>query len=194
MDSDALAGLDLAKPGNWIAGEDRGWAGDTLLVLSLVEGEYERAVAAFAMFEPLAAENAQEAIRNPPNKYERCLNQIYARAFVLSLDAITKLLEQLADVLQPPQEVQTQIDRYIAEFGYLRHMRNSIAHIEHRGRGQDRHQRRIEAPVIVLGGFNERRYEFTGEDGAHYNVDISRDRVLAVRDTLQALLDAYQWQ
>ena len=194
MDVDALAEFDLTKPGNWIAGEDRDWAGDNLLVLSLIEDEYERAIVAFALFDPLTAENVREQLQNPLRKYERCLNSISAREFVLSLDAITKLLSTLDRYLNPPDSVPLLVAEYVRMFGDLKHIRDSVAHIEDRGRGRDRHQRAIQVPILVLGSFIERRFEFTAEDGNHYGIEITRDTVLSARNILQGIINAYSWE
>ncbi|MDD5177528.1 MAG: hypothetical protein PHQ05_14010 [Sterolibacterium sp.] len=194
MEIDALAEFDLKMPGNWIAGDDRDWAGDTLLVFSLLEAEYERAIAAFALFEPLISEYVHERIHTQLKKYERSLNSIYAREFVLSLDSVCKLLNTLARDLNPPAAVQLLIAEYAHLFGYLKHIRDSVAHIEDRGRGLDRRRRRIQVPVLVLGGFNERRFEFTAEDGNCYSIDITRETALSARNILQAIINEYSWE
>jgi len=91
MNTTELKKFDLSFPGRWIAGSDRDWAFETAHILSLVEDEFVRAVASYAMFEPITTSNVEQ-FDLWQSKYESCLNGIYATSFVLSLDAISKLL------------------------------------------------------------------------------------------------------
>jgi hypothetical protein len=49
------------------------------------------------------------------------------------------------------------------------------------------------ANVIVIGGFIERRYTFTGEDGKQYEIEISDSTVNTAKSIIQNIIDSYQW-
>jgi hypothetical protein len=84
MNPSELQKFDLTHPGEWIAGTDRDWAWETSNVLNLLEDEFVRAVTSYAMFEPPTLGTIDHL--ETQSRYERCLNGIYATAFVYSLD------------------------------------------------------------------------------------------------------------
>lgn len=184
MHEKRLDKFDLKRPGGRLIGKNSEWAWDSERLLDLIEHEYNRAVAAFAMFAP-------NFIRR--GKYERCLNEIYAREFVLSLDTITNPLETLRNNLSPPPAVKPLIRSYVATYGYLEQIRDSFAHIEDRGRGRDKKNKPLATRVVVISCFRGRWYDFTGADGKQHSVEIAEGTLLAVRSTLQCIFDSYSW-
>lgn len=194
MNTAELKKFDLSFPGHWIAGSDRDWAFETALILSSLENEFVRAVASFAMFEPITTSNVEQFADLNQSKYEGCLNGIYATSFVLSLDAISKLLEALKKYLNPPSTVLIFISEYEAIFGHLKHIRDSIAHIEDRSRGVDKYQRRIPTNFLILGAFVERRFGFTASDGKFYGIELSESTLLSAHRILQGIINAYTWE
>lgn len=193
MDTSKLKKFDLSFPGHWIAGSDRDWASETALILSLAESEFICAVASYAMFEPVTASNFQQFDLGQ-SKYERCLNGIYATSFIVSLNAISKLLEALKKYLRPPNTVITFISEYESAFGHLKHIRDSMAHIEDRGRGVDKYQRRIPTNFLILGAFIERRFGFTASDGKFYEIELSESTLSSAQQILQKIINAYGWE
>jgi hypothetical protein len=193
MDTANLKKFDLSFPGHWIAGPDRDWAFETALILSLVESAFIRAVASYAMFEPVTASNVQ-LFDLGQSKYERCLNGIYATSFIVSLDAISKLLEALKKYLRPPDTVITFISEYESAFGHLKHIRDSMAHIEDRGRGVDKYQRRIPTYFLILGAFIEGRFGFTASDGKYYEIELSESTLFSAQQIIQKIINAYGWE
>jgi hypothetical protein len=191
MNPAELQKFDLTHPGHWIAGSDRDWAWETSHVLDLLEGEFIRAVASYAMFESPTLSTTGDL--RTESKYERCLNGISATAFVYSLDAISKLLSVLNNDLSAPESVRLLISEYYGYFGTLRNIRDSAAHIEDRARGLDRHKMTLSSPIIILGCVNQRRFEFTGSDGLCYGVEISEPTLLLAHRILQAIINAYAW-
>jgi len=173
MDNDSLKKYDLCFPGHWIEGEDREWAFRVYNTLSLVQGLFVEAVAAYSLFQPITKENVHEYIRKDESPYKRCLNGLYAKAFVFALHSIEKLLYRLSVDRNAPTEIQRLYNEYKSLFGHLKHIRDSAIHIEDRGRGVNRHQQTLNSNIIVIGSFIERRFTFTGENGNQYEVEIS---------------------
>jgi hypothetical protein len=194
MDFDELNRFDLHYPGHWIAGSDRDWAGDTSLILSYIDEEFVRAVSSYAMFEPVTAHNVNHFLEKSRSKYASCLNGIYATSFVISLDTIAKLLNVLRKYLAPPNAALRLILKYESTFGHLKHIRDSIAHIEDRGRGVDKNQKRILSNFLVLGAFNESCFEFTGSDGTLYGIEISEPTLMSAYEILQGIINVYYWE
>jgi hypothetical protein len=189
MDESQSHKFDLKYPGHRIIGPDRDWAGDTSHVLSLVEDQFLRAVVTYAMFKPVTRETIRQE-----SKYVHCLNSVYATAFVYSLDSISKLLDVLKKELKPPDDVLRLIAKYSSHFGDLKHIRDSIAHIEDRGRALDKNHKPIPTTIIAMGCFNDSRFEFTGSDGKCYGIEISDPTVLSVHGILQAIINSYKWE
>ena len=189
MDESQLHKFEIQYPGHWIVSPDRNWAAETADILSLAEDQFLRAVVTYAMFKPVTRETFSH-----PSKYVRCLNSVYAMAFVYSIDSISKLLDVLHKELKPPDAVQLLISQYSLRFGDLKHIRDSIAHIEDRGRALDKNHKPIPTSIIVLGCFNDRRFEFTASNGKCYAVEISDSTLLSVHGILQEIINSYNWE
>ncbi len=184
--------FDLIYPGHWISGADRELAFETFHLLSLVEHEFTCAVAACSLFEPITLDNAY--LTSTQSKYSASLRSVYARSFVYSLDSISKILKVLGKHSQAPDALREPISDYRLKFGNLRHIRDSAAHIEDRGRALTKKGKPISSWVIVLGSFNESPFEITGNDGKCYGVDISESTLVLVHQILQKIIDAYAWE
>lgn len=193
MISDSLRQFDLYFPGIWIEGEDRDWAFKNYLVLKQIEGLFIESVAAYSLFQPVTAENYRNYIDKHHSPYESCLNGLYAKSYVFTLDGIGKLLSRLCQKMGPPPEVLSLFKKYNSHFGHLKHIRDSAIHIEDRGRGVTRSQEPINTNVLVLGSFIERRFLFTGEDGKQYEVEISETTLNCARTIIQEIINAYSW-
>jgi len=193
MTTDNLRQFDLHFPGTWIEDTDRNWALENNLVLKSVQNLFVEAVAAYSLFRPITADNSRESIHKDQSPYQRCLNGLYAKAFVFALDGIGKLLSRLCKHLRPPAAIRPLCEDYEREFGHLKHIRDSAIHIEDRGRGRTRHQQPVNANVLILGCFIERRFAFTGEDGKQYEVEISDTTLLKAKEIIQELIDTYPW-
>lgn len=191
MNLEELTQFDLSFPGHWIEGADRAWAAESLLTLRLIKGLFEEAVAAYSQFDPITLENHEGKFNE--STYSRCLNGIYAKAFVFALDGINKLLLKLCKHLQPPEQVEAFKAEYESRFGHLKHIRDSAIHIEDRGRGKTRNQEQLNTSIIIIGSFAERRFTFTGEDGKQYEIEISQATLLSVKEIIQKILNTYTW-
>ncbi len=196
MDTSKLQKFDLSFPGHWIAGANRKWAFDTALILRHIENSFIEAVAAFSLFRPITKENIETFLAEwqSRSRYEGCLNGLYAKAFVYSLDAIEKLLSRLCRDLSAPASVKLLHQEYQQKFGHLKHIRDSAIHIEDRGRGINRRQSPIETNLLVLGSFIGNRFTFTGEDGKMYEIKISETPLICAHQILQGVINAYIWE
>lgn len=194
MSTNRLDKFNLKHPGHWIAGADRDWAFETYLMLTLVENEFICAVAAYDKFRPVTVENVRQYIDRQLTKYESCLNSIYAKAFVYSLDSITKILKALEEYLDPPDLVKQFISKYKSNFGYLVDIRDSLVHIEDRGRGLDKHKKKVPTNILVLGAFFETRFEVTAANGTRCGVEISESKLTLAHKILQSIINAYEWE
>ena len=107
MNLNDLARFDLYFPGHWVIGDDRDWAFRVKLELGLVQGLFAETVAAYALFQPITRENALEYIegKRDESPYERCLNSMYAKAFVFSLHSFGELLHHLSEDTSSPTVV-----------------------------------------------------------------------------------------
>jgi hypothetical protein len=194
---DNLKQFDLTFPGHWVEGEDRDRAFQTQHILSLIQGLFTEAVVSCALFQPITGLNIKACIarfrKGDESAYERCLNGLYAKAFVFALDGIEKLLRRLSDSLNPPKEVNHLYKEYKKCFGHLKHIRDSAIHIEDRGRGKTRDQKPLDTCIIVLGCFIEKRYAFTGEDGKQYEIEISESTLKTAKRIIQKIINSYSW-
>jgi hypothetical protein len=191
MNLEDLKQFDLSFPSPWIEGKDRDWASDNQLALRNVISLFEEAVAAFWKFDPITAENYKDKINE--STYSRCLNSIYARAFVYALDGINKILSSICTNLHPPKPVKPLKQEYKKRFGHLKHIRDSAIHIENRGLGKDKEGNPLNTNIIILGSFIERRFAFTGNDGKQYEIEISGSTLITAKDIIQKVIESYDW-
>ena len=193
----SLKQFDLTFPGHWIKAEDRDQAFQAQHTLSLIQGLFIEAVVSYALFKPITAENVRDYMARfemgDETPYERCLNGLYAKAFVFALDGIEKLLNRLGVMCNPPKEIKHLHEEYKKLFGHLKHIRDSAIHIEDRGRGKTRKQEPLDTHIIVLGSFIERRYAFTGEDGRQYEIEISESTLKTAKSIIQEIINSYSW-
>lgn len=191
MKLEDLKQFDLSFPSPWIEAENRDWASENQLALRNLVSLFEEAVAAYWKFDPITAENIQDRINE--STYSRCLNSIYAKAFVYALDGINKLLSRICKNLHPPKSVETLKEEYEKHFGHLKYIRDSAIHIEDRGRGKDRNGNPLNASIIILGSFSEKRFGFTGNDGKQYEIEISDTTLLSAKNIIQKVINSYEW-
>jgi hypothetical protein len=197
LNYNSLKQFDLTFPGRWIKAEDRDQAFQAQHTLSLIQGLFIEAVVSYALFKPITAENVRDYMarfeRGDETPYERCLNGLYAKAFVFALDGIEKLLNRLVVMCNQPEEIKHLHEEYKKLFGHLKHIRDSAIHIEDRGRGKTRKQESLDTHIIVLGSFIERRYTFTGEDGRQYEIEISESTLKTAKSIIQEIINSYSW-
>ncbi len=194
MDTEYLKKFDLKFPGIWIEGKDRDWASAVQLVLSLAEDLYIEAAASYGLFRPITYESTKEAFESRESRYLRCLNGIYAKTIVFSLHGIERLLNHLSDAtLHPPPEVPKLCADYQNLFGHLKHIRDSAIHLEDRGRGVTRSQKPVPTNILVIGGFIENHFTFSGEDGNLYEIEISERTLEGARNIIQGVINSYPW-
>ena len=197
LNHESLKQFDLTFPGHWIEGVDRDQAFQAQQILSLIQSVFVEAVVSYALFQPITVENARDHMdrieRGDETPYVRCLNGLYAKAFVFALDGIEKLFNRLVSMYNSPKEIKHLHEEYRKLFGHLKHISDSAIHIEDRGRGKTRKQEPLDTHIIVLGCFLERRYTFTGEDSRQYEIEISDATLKKVKSIIQEAINSYSW-
>lgn len=188
QDMRTASSFDLSQPGIRVAGSDRDWAFETANMLSLIQDEFARAVASWSAFSPIRLD---PQIELGLSQHLKSLRMVYAREFVLSLDSINKILSKLPD---PPEKVVRLCNEYDQNLGAAKHIRDSFAHIEDRGRGLAKSGAPIPSSLVVLACFVGDRFELTASDGKRYGIEIS-DRTLALaKNLVQGVIDCYSWE
>ena len=141
-----------------------------------------------------------------PREYEHKLSFIYAKAFLHSVDAISKLLDVLSKEPSITADVAKYHQRFKDSFPNLKGVRNSEQHREDRGRGLDRKgnplnlkpidNSMISAPgggILALGNLNGNRYGNTMEDGSYGEVEVSPASLRQAQVCIQGIIDEFAW-
>jgi hypothetical protein len=190
-----LENYSLILPSPWINAEDHNIASMTLHVLGLINDLFIEAVASYACYQPITKEMLMATITANKSPYEKCLNNIYAKTFVYSLNNILNLLKLLTNIkYNPPLTVIKYCEEYQLKFKDIRHIRDSLMHIENRGVGEDKYGEQINSNLLVVGGFLDNRYCFSGSDGKVYEIEISEKTLIIVKDILQNVINSYSWK
>ena len=180
--------FDVLRPGTWVAGDERDWADETQRLLSLIQHEFERAVACWAAYCPLRVD---PQVGLDIGRHAKALREVYAREFVLALDSISKLLSKLP---KPPDEVVRLQREYWHRFGDAKHIRDSFAHIEDRGRGRRQGGEPVQSPLVVLACFVGDRFEFTASNGNRYGIEVSAGTLTLAHELVQGIIGCYKWE
>jgi len=187
-----LSLFKLNFPGNWIAGEDRERASNILQILRNIRSLFEEVVISYSFFDPLTKENAKERI-NSPKLYSRdILNQICSKSIVYCLNNISGFLKLLSDY-NIDSDTKDYIKEYCSKYNYLKHIRDSAIHIENRGMGLDKNEKKLKTYIIVLGSFIESKYSFSGGDGQLYEIDICRKTIENIHTILDKIIKSMDW-
>ncbi|MEY4730897.1 MAG: hypothetical protein RL020_2055 [Pseudomonadota bacterium] len=143
-----------------------------------------------------------------PREFEHVLPFIYARTFVYALDAFGKFLEVLGKEANVPEKIVELHEQFVADFPYLRGVRNTAQHLEDRARGlgagkapkpldlQPITNNIINAPdggVLVLGNLNGSRYGSTMSDGHYGEIDVSLKSMRSLQKILLEVIQSFKW-
>lgn len=189
MDGTAWSKFDLIFPSPWIGGTDRNVAAETSLILSHIESAFAEAVTACSSADALTPKTISRL--HTISERESSLSSIYAKAFVLSLHNIGKLLGELCERPDAPAELKSLCDRYWRYFGHANYVRDSALHVEDRGIGLNK-KKRIQTNLLGLGAFivgpGATRFRYTGEDGMQYEIEISEATLRTAHKILQSVI------
>lgn len=131
---------------------------------------------------------------------------MYAKAFLYAADTIDKVLSKLAEHPALLDEAKEACLAFKDVLPHLREVRNSAQHIEDRARGMGRGGKALElkpidnamikAPggALVLNSLNGNRYGSTMADGHYGEVEVSASTLSAMRDAIEAVVNAMQWR
>lgn len=142
-----------------------------------------------------------------PREYEHNLSFIYAKAFLHSMDGISKLLGVLSKEPSITADVVKYHQRFKNDFPNLKGVRDSEQHREDRGRGLDRkgkplnlkpiNNNMISAPgggILASGNLNGNRYGNTMEDGSYVEVEVSPASLRQAQECIQGIIDELAWR
>jgi hypothetical protein len=116
IDVNSLKQFDLNFPGIWINGDNPDHAFQIRHVLGLIQSLFVEAVASYALFQPITAQGVRDLTDRDESPYERCLNGLYAKAFVFALQKDVgsglTLCNSLVGETRPWGHVQNSINHY----------------------------------------------------------------------------------
>lgn len=141
-----------------------------------------------------------------PRSYQHHLIFMYAKAFLYSLDMLSKLIRVLSEKEGIPKEINEISQSFTSRFPSLKGVRDSEQHIEDRVRGLGRKQKQLklkpvnnslikaDGGVLALGNLNGNKFGSTMADGHYGEVEVSIDSLNFVRDSIQKILDSFNWR
>lgn len=141
-----------------------------------------------------------------PRQIRHHLPFIYAKAFLAAADSIGKILMRLGERSDVPSETVTACRGFYDSFPELREVRNSVQHIEDRGRGLGRGGKPLELkPVnaggikadggaLILNNLNGNRYGSTMADGHFGEIEVSTASLATMRDRIEAVITSLPWK
>jgi hypothetical protein len=181
-------------PGQWLVGSDRDLASQEQMILDHICDALDEAFISAKEFIKILKKEEKLSLEERLNASDSCKKQIFSKSFVYSIDSICKQLKTLDPAIGNESEKEKICDLFKNEFGYLRHIRDSSMHIEARGIGLDKNMKPLKTKVIVLGSFINNCFSFSGSDGKHYQIEISKQIADKAKEIIQKLLDSYEWQ
>lgn len=143
-----------------------------------------------------------------PREFSHNLPFIYARAFLYALDTFDKVLGVLAKEDRVPTAISGLHSKFVENFPHLRGVRNTVQHIEDRGRGlgsgkvpqkldlKPIENNFIQAPgggVLVLNNLNGSKYGSTMADGHFGEIDVSVESMKHLKIILEEVLNSFKW-
>ncbi len=175
-------------PGPWIDHPDRNWAFLVHMFLDEILDQLNEARIVLPLFKEKSGADTQST------ETDQRLHLVYAKSFVYALDVAAQIVRVLEKQEQSPARASDQCKRFLAQFGELHKLRNSLQHIEDRllGIGQD--HRPIPSHLLVLGGF--RNYTYFGatvSDGRYVEIEISDSVLTQAYSIIEDLIWCFDW-
>jgi hypothetical protein len=144
-----------------------------------------------------------------PESYRRRAPFIHAQSFVSTLAVLQRSLVALTKYQLEPQVkagLQQACDQFAAALPELKDVRDSIAHVEERVRGEAKRKKistqpvsnsMIHAPqggVMVVSALNNQHYGGTIADGTYVEVEVADATTAVACTVVQAVFDALPWR
>ncbi len=175
-------------PGPWIDHPDRDWAFLVWMLLDEILDQLNEAHIVLPLFEEKSGLDTRLSGAN------HRLHLIYAKSFVYAMDAATQLVRVLEKQEQLPTMANDHCKRFLSQFDELRHLRNSLQHIEDRLRGIGRGGKPIPSHLLVLGGFRNNNYfGATTSDGRYVEIEISASVLFQAYSIIEDLIWCFDW-
>ena len=80
-----------------------------------------------------------------------------------------------------------------SKFSHIEYIRDSLSHIEERSLGLDQNKNEIKSNLLILDSYNGNKYQYTGNDGNIYDIEISEKTIEIINDILHKIINAYKW-
>lgn len=174
-------------PSPWIDHPDRDWAFLFHMLLDEILDQLNEARIVLPLFKE------KSGTVKPPTESDR-LRLVYAKSFVYALDAATQIVRVLEQQEQLPAKASDQCKRFLAQFGELHELRNSLQHIEDRLRGIGRGRKPIPSHLLALGSFrNDNYFGATMSDGRYLEIEISDSVLLQAYSIIEDLIWCFHW-
>jgi hypothetical protein len=141
-----------------------------------------------------------------PRQIRHHLPFICAKAFLTAADSIGKILMRLGERMDVPPETVAVCRGFYDSFPELREVRNSVQHIEDRGRGFGRRGRplklkpvnsggiNVDGGALILNNLNGNRYGSTMADGHFGEIEVSATSLATIRDRIEAVISSLPWK
>jgi hypothetical protein len=151
----------------------------------------------------------QWAHEDGPESYQRRVVFIHARSFVTTLAVLQRSLLAIRKYPFEPSvqnAIQGACDNFASAVPGLKGVRDSVAHVEERVRGEARGEKITAAPiinkmihapdggVIVTESLNNQHFGGTIEDGTYAEVEVADTTTEIARSAVQAVFDALPWR
>ncbi len=175
-------------PGPWIDHPDRNWAFLAHMLLDEILDQLNEARIVLPLFKEKSGANTQST------ETDKRLCLVYAKSFVYALDAAAQIVRVLEKQEQLPARAIDQCKKFLAQFGELHELRNSLQHIEDRLRGIGRDRKNIPSQFLVLGGF--RNYTYFGatvSDGRYIEIEIADSVLIQAYSIIEDLIWCFDW-
>jgi hypothetical protein len=121
------------------------------------------------------------------------LRGIFARSYILALDAIEGCATQIAQHREVPGRCREVAKQLASSLKPVKDVRDSLQHIEERVQGKE-HKKPIPAPLLHLGNYSEGGFTFTVASGAAVTIEISEAVLAALRSQISALDFSLTWR
>ncbi len=190
--------LELSLPGAWIDHTDGEHAWTVHDLLGHAATQFNDAVVACQFFEPITAGDfKRDAFGEPSarcNPVEARLRGIYARAYVYALDTTSSFVKILAEQPLNAQHTTVACNALLRRFQDVRHIRNSLAHVDERSQAIGSRGKKLPGPVLVIGGgLSGNRFGLTCGDGRYAEVEISKQYLSCLRSALLEIIWSFEW-